>query len=179
MIALLQPHALSTTAEAREGVTRALGPTMAAVLADEPVLVNGAAAAAGSGKGAKQVGQINHQRSLAVLRNRLSSHKYFTLHSTLCVCCIRYSKHKQQCKLSVPSVWLPAQDFLRVYETLRDELVADPLTDGQPQFAADHLKRVGVPAHEQRLVLACFTCVGYKQCTAVRRCWTTTSLEGN
>ena len=39
-------------------------------------------------------------------------------------------------------LWLLAQDFKRVYETLRDELVADPLTEGQPQFAADHLKRV-------------------------------------
>ena len=40
-------------------------------------------------------------------------------------------------------LWLLAQDFMRVYETLREELVADPLTEGQPQFAADHLKRVG------------------------------------
>ena len=80
LTALLQPHALSTTAEAREGVTRALGPTMAAVLADEPVLANGAAAAAGNGKGAKQVGQINYLRSLAVLRNTLSSYEYFTVY---------------------------------------------------------------------------------------------------
>ncbi|KAK9844175.1 hypothetical protein WJX81_007024 [Elliptochloris bilobata] len=34
------------------------------------------------------------------------------------------------------------QDFVRVYEMLRDELVADPLTAEQPQFAADHLKRM-------------------------------------
>lgn len=59
LTALLQPHALSTTAEAREGVTRALGSSMAAVLADGPVLSNGAAPAAGSGKGAKQVGLLN------------------------------------------------------------------------------------------------------------------------
>ena len=68
---------------------------------------------------------------------------------------------------------------MRVYETLRDELVADPLTEGQPQFAADHLKRVGGVHRKQRLVLACFTCAGYQQCTTVRRCWTTTSLEAN
>ncbi len=35
---------------------------------------------------------------------------------------------------------------MHVYDTLRDELVADPLTEGQPQFAADHLKRVGQDA---------------------------------
>ena len=56
LTALLQPHALSTTSEAREGVRRALGSRMAAVLAEEPVLVNGATAAAGTGKGAEQVG---------------------------------------------------------------------------------------------------------------------------
>ena len=64
LTALLQPHALTSTAEASGGVTRALGPTMAAVLADEPVLANGAAAAAGGGKGGKQVGLINHLHSL-------------------------------------------------------------------------------------------------------------------
>ena len=68
---------------------------------------------------------------------------------------------------------------MRVYETLRDELVADPLTEGQPQFAADHLKRVGGLLRKQHLVLAFFTFVGNQQCTTACRCWTTTSLEGN
>ena len=48
--------------------------------------------------------------------------------------------------LQVTSVARWPQEFMHVYDTLRDELVADPLTAGQPHFAADHLKRVGQDA---------------------------------
>ncbi len=51
------------------------------------------------------------------------------------------------CCDSLAAEYVPAvQEFVRVYETLRDELVADPLTAGQPEFAAQHLKQVGQTA---------------------------------
>ncbi|PZR65873.1 MAG: hypothetical protein DI537_50875, partial [Stutzerimonas stutzeri] len=37
---------------------------------------------------------------------------------------------------------LHAQEFLRVFDDLRDEIVADPALAGQPKFASDWLRRV-------------------------------------
>lgn len=36
----------------------------------------------------------------------------------------------------------PLQEFLRVYDVLRNELLDDKLIKGQPAFAKEHLKRV-------------------------------------
>lgn len=53
--ALRKPSPFSTVPQFQEGVARALGSSMATILATEPALANGAAGAAGLGKSAKQV----------------------------------------------------------------------------------------------------------------------------
>ena len=37
------------------------------------------------------------------------------------------------------------QEFMRVYEVLREELMADDLIAGQPSFSAEYMKKVSVP----------------------------------
>jgi len=68
---------------------------------------------------------------------------------------------------------------MHVYDTLRDELVADPLTEGQPQVAAEHLKRVGQdalgPVSGSLLIKFSHWADG---CSA-GRCWTTTCLAAS
>ena len=53
--ALRKPLLFSTVPQFQEGIARALGSSMATLLATEPALANGAAGAAGLGKSAKQV----------------------------------------------------------------------------------------------------------------------------
>lgn len=72
-----------------------------------------------------------------------------------------------------------------MYVTLRDELVADPLTAGQPEFAAQHLKRVGQTAAPVLKPMPTFA--HWLQCQQLYiytnlmdfRCWTTTSLAAS
>ena len=52
--ALRKTSPFSTVPQFQEGVARALGSSMATLLATEPALANGAAGAAGLGKSAKQ-----------------------------------------------------------------------------------------------------------------------------
>ncbi len=74
--------------------------------------------------------------------------------ASVCSCCIDvFYSHKSVYQLeNVPSY---AQEFLKVFDQLRDELVHDDLLgDGQPQQTKEWMKRVrgGVPSVPSRIM---------------------------
>lgn len=57
-----------------------------------------------------------------------------------------------------------AQDFLRVFDTLKTELVNDPLIAGQPEFAQKWLQRV-----RQSAAVESVYCGKWSKCSLTRR----------
>lgn len=72
------------------------------------------------------------------------------------------------------------QEFMRVYEVLREELLVDDLIAGQPKFSADHMRKVNPFILQWSQVFIMVVSIEVHMTVRVPcRCWTTPFLEGS